>query len=83
MILLMCVIGGVWTAVAGPIIGSVIVTYFGTQMQIHLEGLRPLVFGAVVVLLIFVLPNGFVDLPYKLPLWIKGLFKKNLAVTKQ
>jgi len=83
IILLMCVIGGVWTAVAGPIIGSILVTYLGTQMQIHLEGLRPLVFGGVVILLIFVLPNGLVDLPYKLPLWLKGLFKRKLAVTKQ
>jgi branched-chain amino acid transport system permease protein len=83
MVLIMCVIGGVWSAVSGPIIGALIVTYFGTLMQIHLEGLRPLVFGGVVILLIFVLPNGLIDLPAKVPLWIKGLFKNKSAVTKQ
>jgi len=34
--LIMCVIGGLWSAVTGPIVGAVIVTYFGTIMQIHL-----------------------------------------------
>lgn len=74
--LIMCVIGGLWSAVAGPIIGAIIVTYFGTLMQIHLEGLRPLVFGVLVIVLIWFMPNGLVELQYKLPLWVKGLFKK-------
>ena len=81
--LMMCVIGGLWSPVAGPIIGAIILTYFGTLMQIHLEGLRPLVFGAVVMLLLFVMPNGLVELQVKFPLWIKSLFKNKSAVAKQ
>jgi branched-chain amino acid transport system permease protein len=83
IVLIMCVIGGLWSAVIGPIIGALIVSYFGTMMQIYLEGLRPLVFGVVVILLIFLLPNGLVDLQTKLPIWIKGLFKNKSAVAKQ
>ena len=81
--LMMCVIGGLWSPVAGPIIGAVLLTYLGTLMQIHLEGLRPLVFGVMVILFLFVLPNGLVELQVKLPLWIKGLFKNKSAVAKQ
>ncbi|MBN1376413.1 MAG: branched-chain amino acid ABC transporter permease [Dehalococcoidia bacterium] len=83
IVLIMCVIGGLWSPIAGPLIGAFIVSYFGTIMQIHLEGLRPLVFGVVVILLIFVLPNGLVELQYKFPLWIKSIFKNKSAVTKQ
>jgi len=78
--LIMCVIGGLWSAVTGPIIGAVIVSYFGTIMQIHLEGLRPLVFGVLVIVLIWFMPNGLVELQYKFPIWVKGLFKKKGAV---
>lgn len=74
--LIMCVIGGLWSAVSGPIIGAIIVTYFGTMMQIHLEGLRPLVFGVLVIVLIWFMPNGLVELQYRFPAWIKSLFKK-------
>jgi branched-chain amino acid transport system permease protein len=74
--LIMCVIGGLWSAVAGPIIGAIIVTYFGTMMQIHLEGLRPLVFGVLVIVLIWFMPNGLVELQYRFPAWVKSLFKK-------
>lgn len=83
-VLIMCVIGGIWSMVSGPIIGSLIVTYFGTLLQLRLEGLRPLVFGAAVVILLLVLPNGLVDLQYKFPAWIKGLLsKKQPAAQKQ
>ena len=78
--LIMCVIGGLWSAVTGPIIGAVIVTYFGTLMQIHLEGLRPLVFGVLVIVLIWFMPNGLIELQYRLPMWVKGLFKKKGVV---
>lgn len=83
MVLIMCVIGGLYSPIAGPIIGAVLVTYFGTLMQIHLEGLRPLVLGTLVIILIFILPNGLVDLQVKFPMWVKSLFKKKVAVTKQ
>jgi len=75
-LLIMCVIGGLWSPVAGPIIGAVIYTYLGTLMQMRLEGLRPLVFGLLVIVLVWILPNGLVALQYKFPIWFKGLFKK-------
>ena len=78
--LIMCVIGGLWSPVSGPIIGAMIVSYFGTMMQIHLEGLRPLVFGVLVIVLIWFMPNGLVELQYRFPAWIKGLFKKKKVV---
>lgn len=80
-LIIMCVIGGLWSPVAGPIIGAIIVTYLGTLMQIRLEGLRPLVFGVLVIVLIWVMPNGLITLQYNLPLWIKGLFRKTLVKT--
>jgi branched-chain amino acid transport system permease protein len=78
-VLIMCVIGGLWSLVWGPIIGGVIYTFVGTLMQLNLEGLRPLFFGGVVVLILILMPNGLVDLPYKVPLLMKGLFKQKTA----
>jgi branched-chain amino acid transport system permease protein len=75
-VLMMCVIGGLWSLVWGPIIGAVIYTYIGTLMQLNLEGLRPLFFGAVVVLILILMPNGLVDLQYKVPLMVKGWLKR-------
>lgn len=80
-LLIMCVIGGLWSPVAGPIIGAIIYTYLGTLMQMRLEGLRPLVFGLLVIVLVWILPNGLVALQYKFPLWIKALFKKIVVRT--
>jgi branched-chain amino acid transport system permease protein len=80
-LLIMCALGGLWSPVAGPIIGAIIVTYLGTLMQMRLEGLRPLVFGVMVIVLIWVMPNGLVTLQYNLPLWAKALFKKKLVKT--
>ena len=78
--LIMCVIGGLWSPVSGPIIGAMIVSYFGTMMQIHLEGLRPLVFGVLVIVLIWFMPNGLVELQYRFPAWIKSLLKRKKVV---
>jgi branched-chain amino acid transport system permease protein len=80
-LLIMCAIGGLWSPVAGPVIGAIIVTYLSTLMQIHLQGLAPLVFGVLVIVLIWVLPNGLVALQYKFPMWVKELFKKKLVRT--
>jgi branched-chain amino acid transport system permease protein len=77
--LIMCVIGGLWSLVAGPIIGAVLYTYFGTILQLNLEGMRPLIFGALVVIILIVMPNGLVDLQSKLPVWFKSLFRKKQA----
>lgn len=74
--LMMCVLGGLWSLVWGPIIGAVIFTYLGTLMQLSLEGLRPLIFGAAVVLILILMPNGLVDLRYKFPLLVKSWLKR-------
>jgi branched-chain amino acid transport system permease protein len=70
--LMMCVLGGLWSLVWGPIIGAVIYTYVGTLMQLSLEGLRPLFFGAVVVLILILMPNGLVELQYRVPMLVKS-----------
>jgi branched-chain amino acid transport system permease protein len=80
-LLIMCVIGGLWSPVAGPIIGAIIYTYLGTLMQMRLEGLRPLVFGLMVIALVWILPNGLVALQYKFPIWFKGLFNKPARIS--
>jgi branched-chain amino acid transport system permease protein len=74
--LMICVIGGLWSLLAGPVIGSLIYIYLGTFLGLQLQGLRPLVFGGFVIILLLALPNGLVDLQYKFPVWVKGLFAR-------
>jgi branched-chain amino acid transport system permease protein len=75
-LLIMCVIGGLWSPIAGPIVGAVIYTYLGTLMQMRLQGLRPLVFGLLVIVIVWILPNGLVTLQYRFPEWVKGIYRK-------
>ncbi len=80
-LLIMAIIGGLWSPIAGPIIGATVITYFGTMMQVSLAGLRPLVFGLAVILLLRSWPGGLVDLWYKFPAWVKSLLRKKQAAT--
>lgn len=73
---IMCVLGGLWSLVWGPIIGAVIYTYVGTLIQLSLEGLRPLFFGAIVVLILILLPNGLVELQYRVPMLLKSWLRR-------
>jgi branched-chain amino acid transport system permease protein len=62
MILIMCTVGGVRSPVAGPIIGALLLSGTGDYLTLLMRGGKPLVFGALVVLSIFALPGGLVDL---------------------
>ena len=75
-LLIVAIIGGLWSPIAGPIIGAAVVTYFGTMMQVNLAGLRPLVFGLAVIILLRAWPGGLVDLCHRLPAWAITLFRK-------
>lgn len=61
-IAIMGAVGGMASPVAGPIIGSMVVKATGHYLTSLLEGLTPLVYGATVVLILFFLPNGLVQL---------------------
>jgi len=59
---IMAVIGGSGSPVAGPVIGALIVSAVGDYLTTLLAGLKPLVYGIMVVVILFLLPNGMVQL---------------------
>lgn len=62
MILIMCTVGGIGSAVAGPIMGAILLSGSGDYLTSLLKGGKPLVFGSLVVIIVFFLPVGLVDL---------------------
>ncbi|MHB1127850.1 MAG: branched-chain amino acid ABC transporter permease [Bacillota bacterium] len=66
MLVIMVVIGGFGSPVAGPIIGALIISALGDYITTILVGLKPLVFGVMLVVLMYFLPDGLVSLPGKL-----------------
>ncbi len=63
MILIMCTVGGTGSAVAGPIIGALILSASGDYLSGLLMGAKPLVFGILVVIIVFFYYGGLVELP--------------------
>jgi len=63
LILLMCAVGGYYSAVAGPILGALVLSPVGDYLTSVLQGGKPFVFGIVVLLVAFYLVNGLVDIP--------------------
>jgi branched-chain amino acid transport system permease protein len=53
---------------AGPIIGAVILTLV-PEIARPLKEYRPIVFGGIVVIIIFFMRQGLIEIPYYLPLW--------------
>ncbi len=72
MILIMCTVGGIASPVAGPIIGALLLSAGGDYLAGLLKGAKQLVFGALVVLIVFLLPNGLVDIRRHLSGWIRS-----------
>ena len=70
MILIMCAVGGVGSAVAGPIIGALLLSASGDFLASLLKGAKPLVFGSFVVVIVFFLPGGVVDIRRHVSRWI-------------
>lgn len=66
MILIMCVVGGVKSPVAGPIIGALLLSATGDYLTTIFPGGKVLLFGFLVVLSTFFLPDGLVGLKSKL-----------------
>lgn len=62
MILIMCTVGGIGSPIVGPIIGALLLSGTGDYLTSILKGGKPLVFGALVVVSVFFLPGGLVDL---------------------
>ncbi len=60
-VLMMCVVGGISSSVTGPVLGALLLTISGTYMGILFEGLRPLTYGLLVLAVIWLLPNGVMD----------------------
>jgi len=61
MILIMCTVGGVRSAVAGPIFGAMLLSMSGDYLSTMIKGAKPLAFGLLVVLVVFFLPGGVID----------------------
>jgi len=62
MSLIMCTVGGLGSAVAGPIMGAMLLSISGDYLTSLLQGGKALVFGLLVVVIVFYLPGGLVDL---------------------
>jgi branched-chain amino acid transport system permease protein len=64
-VMIMSIVGGMSFLVAGPIVGSVVLYVLSTQLsRLPVYGIQPLLFGAVVVLVLVFLPKetGLMDL---------------------
>jgi len=62
LILIMSAVGGLGSAVAGPILGAMILSPLGDYLRTVLVGARPLIFGGLVVIVMFFLPGGLVTI---------------------
>ncbi len=62
MILIMSTVGGIGSAVTGPIMGALLLSVSGDYLTSLVKGAKPLVFGLLVVVIVFFLPKGLVDL---------------------
>jgi len=72
MILIMSTVGGIGSAVAGPIIGAMVLSPLGDYLRTVLMGGRPLVFGTIVIIIIFFLSGGLVSIPERIRSWREG-----------
>ena len=67
---IMPLMGGLYT-VSGPVVGAVILTLLGEYLRITVKTGYLIIYGIILVLLIFYLPKGLVGLTEK---WTKGRF---------
>lgn len=69
LILVAVVIGGVAT-IAGPAIGALLVTFLPEWTKGYDEQLSPVIFGAVLILLMMVAPGGIMGLLRRVRAWV-------------
>lgn len=63
MILIMGIVGGTSSVVLGPIIGALVLSAGGAYLTSALMvGMKPLVYGIIVIVVVVLLPGGLVDL---------------------
>ena len=76
-IMIMSIVGGISTLVGGPIIGTFLLYFLGEYLtRLGKVGMQPLLFGAVVVVVLLFLPKGtgLVDLWGKF--WTKVVWRE-------
>jgi branched-chain amino acid transport system permease protein len=56
-------IGGTGAIVAGPIIGSTMLIVLGEILRAYAKGLEPMLYGLLLLVIIFFLPDGIISLP--------------------
>ena len=56
-------VGGTGGLVAGPITGSTIMVILGEVLRTYTKGLEPLLYGVVLLVVIFFLPDGLISFP--------------------
>jgi branched-chain amino acid transport system permease protein len=62
MILIMSTVGGIGSAVAGPVLGAMVLSPVGDYLTTVLAGAKPFIFGIIVVVIIFFLPGGLISI---------------------
>jgi branched-chain amino acid transport system permease protein len=67
-------VGGTSALLAGPVAGATMMIVLGEILRAYTKGLEPLLYGLVLLVVIFFLPDGLISLP--------GIFRKK-AGTKQ
>ncbi len=58
-----CTIGGTGSLVAGPIVGSTLLIILGEVFRTVAKGLEPVLYGLMLLVVIFFLPDGVISLP--------------------
>lgn len=62
MIVIMSVVGGTGSAVAGPILGALVLSTGGDYLAGFMLGVRPIILGGLTVIIMLFLPDGLVSL---------------------
>lgn len=62
MVQIKATVGGVGAIVAGPVLGSFILTISGELLRGYMSALEPLIFGVLIIAVVFFLPGGAASL---------------------
>jgi branched-chain amino acid transport system permease protein len=79
-VLIWAIVGGTATFY-GPILGVVVLTVLNEVVlrALQLDEMRPMFYGAILIISILFLPNGLESLVLKLKAWFAGLWQKRQA----
>jgi len=65
-------IGGTGSLVAGPVTGATMLIILGEVLRAYAKGLEPLLYGLLLLVVIFLLPDGLISLP--------GIIRKRMRI---